>query len=75
MILLAATSDEYFVISIFAAGFGILVYYFVARWIFKVDTNLDIQRRQLNMLIEIAKKLDVPIENIYKALDRPMPKK
>ena len=75
MILLDADTDGYMLMIIFATLFGIVIYAIVARWIFKVLTNLDLQRHQLNMLIEIAKKLEVPVENIYRAIDRKMPKK
>jgi hypothetical protein len=65
-----------------SAGIGYLVIIFVSfligilitRWIFRIDTIVHYMKTQTELLIKIAKYNNVPVEDIYQALGRKMPR-
>lgn len=71
-ILFISSGDEfgYVLLAIVSFVVGILI----TRWVFKIDTMVHYAKIQANLLIKIAKYNKVPIEEIYEALERKVPK-
>jgi hypothetical protein len=55
------------------AIFTFLIQAVILRWMFNVNQNTRQNEIQTNLLLEIAKTLKVPSEDLFKALGREVP--
>jgi uncharacterized membrane-anchored protein YhcB (DUF1043 family) len=58
------TSMDWFLYIVIALVIGIVIGYFILRWVFQVEKTIKMQRRQITLLKMIAIKLGVPEKDI-----------